>query len=56
MTTTLTFHSLFTDLRSLITSLGQIAASLAALHRTIEDYDSMARREMMKAKQEKAQM
>ncbi|KAH8119392.1 golgi SNAP receptor complex member bos1 [Phellopilus nigrolimitatus] len=35
---------------------GQIAASLAALHRTIEDYDSMARREMLKAKQEKAQM
>lgn len=56
MTTTLTCHSLFTDFRSLITSLGQIAASLAALHRTIEDYDSMARREMMKAKQEKAQM
>ena len=54
--TTLTFHSLFTDLRSLITSLGQIAASLAALHRTIEDYDSMARREIIKAKQEKAQM
>jgi len=35
---------------------GQISASLAALHRTIEDYDSVAKREMMKAKQEKAQM
>jgi len=35
---------------------GQILASLSALHRTMEDYDSMARREMMKAKQEKAQM
>ncbi|KAL5528436.1 BOS1 [Sanghuangporus sanghuang] len=35
---------------------GQIAASLAALHRTIEDYESMARREMLKAKQEKAHM
>ena len=39
-----------------IHTLGQIAASLAALHRTIEDYESMARREMLKAKQEKAQM
>ncbi|KAI5123952.1 hypothetical protein M0805_006365 [Coniferiporia weirii] len=36
--------------------LGQIAASLSAFHRTIEDYESMARREMMKVKQEKAQM
>ncbi|TDL26308.1 golgi SNAP receptor complex member bos1 [Rickenella mellea] len=35
---------------------GQISASLAALHRTIEDFDSVAKREMMKAKQEKAQM
>ncbi|KLO18417.1 golgi SNAP receptor complex member bos1 [Schizopora paradoxa] len=35
---------------------GQIAASLAALQRTIDDYDSMAKREMIKAKQEKAQM
>ncbi|EJD52717.1 golgi SNAP receptor complex member bos1 [Auricularia subglabra TFB-10046 SS5] len=35
---------------------GQIAASLAALNRTVEDYDSMAKREMIKAKQEKAQM
>lgn len=37
-------------------SAGQIAASLAAFQRTIEDFDSMARREMMKAKQEKANM
>ncbi|KAG6903015.1 hypothetical protein C0995_007448 [Termitomyces sp. Mi166 len=36
--------------------LGQISASLAAMHRTIDDYDSMARREIIKAKQEKAQM
>jgi len=35
---------------------GQISASLAALQRTIDDYDSMAKREVMKAKQEKAQM
>lgn len=33
---------------------GQIAASLAALSRTIEDYDSLARKEMIAAKQEKA--
>lgn len=26
------------------------------MHRTIDDYDSMAKREMIKAKQEKAQM
>jgi len=36
--------------------LGQISASLAAMHRTVDDYDSMAKREIMKAKQEKAQM
>jgi len=36
--------------------LGQISASLAAMNRTIDDYDAMARREMIKAKQEKAQM
>ncbi|KAH7905199.1 hypothetical protein BJ138DRAFT_1072965, partial [Hygrophoropsis aurantiaca] len=36
--------------------LGQITASLAAMHRTIEDYDSMAKREIIKAKQEKGQM
>ena len=35
---------------------GQISASLAGMARTIEDYDSMARREMIKAKQEKAMM
>jgi len=35
---------------------GQISASLAAMHRTIDDYDSMAKREMIKAKQEKALM
>ncbi|GBE81540.1 golgi SNAP receptor complex member bos1 [Sparassis latifolia] len=36
--------------------IGQISASLAAMHRTVEDYDSMAKREIMKAKQEKALM
>ncbi|KAI0697730.1 V-snare-domain-containing protein [Cerioporus squamosus] len=36
--------------------LGQISASLSAMHRTIEDYDSMAKREIIKAKQEKAMM
>ncbi|KAF9647813.1 golgi SNAP receptor complex member bos1 [Thelephora ganbajun] len=36
--------------------LGQISASLAAMNRTVEDYDSMAKREMIKAKQEKAVM
>ncbi|KAF5317219.1 hypothetical protein D9611_003989 [Ephemerocybe angulata] len=39
-----------------ISLLGQISASLAAMNRTIEDYDTMAKREMIKAKQEKAQM
>ncbi|KAA1477511.1 V-snare-domain-containing protein [Dentipellis sp. KUC8613] len=34
--------------------LGQVSASLTGLSRTIDDYDSMARREMIKAKQEKA--
>lgn len=37
-------------------SLGQISASLAAMHRTVDDYDSMAKREIIKAKQEKATM
>jgi len=36
--------------------LGQISASLSAMHRTVDDYDSMAKREIIKAKQEKAQM
>ncbi|KJA29043.1 hypothetical protein HYPSUDRAFT_33557 [Hypholoma sublateritium FD-334 SS-4] len=36
--------------------LGQISASLSAMHRTIDDYDSMTKREIIKAKQEKAQM
>ncbi|KAL4074148.1 snare region anchored in the vesicle membrane C-terminus-domain-containing protein [Scleroderma yunnanense] len=36
--------------------LGQISASLAAMHRTIEDYDAMVKREIIKAKQEKGQM
>jgi hypothetical protein len=39
-----------------LSSLGQISASLAALNRTVDDYDSMAKREMIKAKQEKAFM
>lgn len=34
--------------------IGQISASLASLARTIDDYDSMARREIVPAKQEKA--
>lgn len=33
---------------------GQINASLAALDRTVEDYDSMARREIVEAKRDKA--
>jgi len=33
---------------------GQISASLAALSRTVDDYDSMAKREMIATKQEKA--
>ncbi|KZT04577.1 V-snare-domain-containing protein [Laetiporus sulphureus 93-53] len=36
--------------------IGQISASLAAMHRTVDDYDSMAKREIIKAKQEKAMM
>ncbi|KAF9565509.1 golgi SNAP receptor complex member bos1 [Agrocybe pediades] len=36
--------------------LGQISASLSAMQRTIDDYDSMTKREIIKAKQEKAQM
>lgn len=36
--------------------LGQISASLAAMSRTVDDLDSMAKREMIKAKQEKATM
>ena len=35
---------------------GQISASLAAMSRTVDDYDAMAKREIMKAKQEKAMM
>ncbi|CCM05018.1 uncharacterized protein FIBRA_07217 [Fibroporia radiculosa] len=34
----------------------EISASLAAMHRTVDDYDSMAKREIIKAKQEKALM
>jgi len=37
-------------------SLGQISASLAAMSRTIQDFEAVAKREMIKAKQEKAQM
>lgn len=37
-------------------SLGQISASLAAMQRTIEDYDAVIKREIIKAKQEKGQM
>ncbi|KAF9519132.1 hypothetical protein BS47DRAFT_1370785 [Hydnum rufescens UP504] len=39
-----------------VSLLGQISASLAAFNRTVDDYDSMAKREMIKAKQEKAFM
>jgi hypothetical protein len=35
---------------------GQISASLSAMQRTIDDYDSMAKREMIKLKQEKASL
>ncbi|CCA68651.1 related to Golgi SNAP receptor complex member 2 [Serendipita indica DSM 11827] len=35
---------------------GQITASLAGFSRTIDDFDSVAKREMIKAKQEKAAM
>ncbi|KAG8769498.1 protein transport protein bos1 [Ceratobasidium sp. 428] len=35
---------------------GQISASLAAFNRTIDDYESMAKKEIVKAKQEKAFM
>jgi len=35
---------------------GQISASLAALSRTVDDYESMAKREVIQAKQEKAAM
>lgn len=43
------------DLLSKI-SLGQISASLASFNRTVDDYDSMAKREVIKLKQEKALM
>ncbi|KAF8313141.1 hypothetical protein DL93DRAFT_2081547 [Clavulina sp. PMI_390] len=36
--------------------LGQISASLASFNRTVDDYDSMAKREVIKSKQEKALM
>ena len=36
--------------------IGQISASFSAMQRTIDDYDSMTKREIIKAKQEKAQM
>lgn len=35
---------------------GQISASLAAMQRTMDDYDSMAKREMIQVKQEKARL
>ncbi|EGO00002.1 hypothetical protein SERLA73DRAFT_180358 [Serpula lacrymans var. lacrymans S7.3] len=55
-------NSLHADLERLrngdnsVSLLGQISASLAAMQRTVDDYDSMAKREIIKAKQEKAQM
>lgn len=55
-------HIIWHDLYDLLYSaergcvLGQISASLAAMHRTVDDYDSMAKRELIKVKQEKAQM
>ncbi|KAK0454911.1 golgi SNAP receptor complex member bos1 [Armillaria borealis] len=51
-----TSASLLGITRACLFPLGQISASLAAMHRTIDDYDSMAKREIIKAKQEKAQM
>ncbi|KAJ7594421.1 golgi SNAP receptor complex member bos1 [Mycena floridula] len=50
------YASMLTAVASIISLLGQISASLAAMQRTIDDYDSMAKREIIKAKQEKAQM
>jgi hypothetical protein len=44
------------DTKANVETAGQISASLSALSRTIDDYDSMAKREMIKAKQEKAVM
>jgi len=44
------------DTRANVGRAGQISASLSGLNRTIDDYDSMAKREMIKAKQEKAVM
>lgn len=45
-----------TRLRLMLNHVGQISASLSAMHRTVDDYDSMTKREIIKAKQEKAQM
>ncbi|KZS98156.1 golgi SNAP receptor complex member bos1 [Sistotremastrum niveocremeum HHB9708] len=36
--------------------LGQVAASLSALNRTVDNLDTMAKREMIQAKKEKGQM
>jgi golgi SNAP receptor complex member 2 len=50
-TTTLDYSSVFDFIY-----IGQISASLSAMQRTIDDYDSMTKREIIKAKQEKGQM
>jgi golgi SNAP receptor complex member 2 len=49
----LTFHP---TIANASVSPGQISASLAAMHRTVDDYDAIAKREIIKAKQEKAHM
>ena len=36
--------------------LGQVVASLAAFQRTIDDYEGMAKRELVQEKQEKAEV
>jgi Golgi SNAP receptor complex protein 2 len=51
--------SLQTDLSAITppatpAQLGQLAASLAALGRTVDEYEAMARRELVPAKREKA--
>ncbi|KAJ3554210.1 hypothetical protein NM688_g3228 [Phlebia brevispora] len=49
-------HPLSGSLAFVRASVCMISASLAAMTRTVDDYDSMAKREIIKAKQEKAMM
>jgi hypothetical protein len=48
--------SILLHLLCLPRQIGQIAASIAALSRTIDDFESMAKKELISAKQEKALM